>query len=212
MLLSWAWCRPESISCDIAYSDSPAALRAAALSRNAWRLLIFPSAIQVTVQKRSCVKAPLSLPRATKPKPTNNLPSGASVISPASRWTLSHGSRIKSSHSRTPPLPRYVRGPSVQNAVSSHSTSGVRVATNAPASRRLVASTICRTISTFSCDIARAVSRLRSTAFLAGAVRRCPASSWKNQRGSLANPARLGLPEGAARRHAPSAGQIRGSR
>ncbi|MCD6016047.1 MAG: hypothetical protein K0R88_2131 [Solirubrobacterales bacterium] len=46
------------------------------------------------------------------------------------------------------------RPPSVQQRLSSHSTSGLSAATNAPTSARLVASTIRRTISSASSDIA----------------------------------------------------------
>ena len=65
---------------------------------------------------------------------------------------------------RAPALPRNVRGTLRKKRASSHSTSGLTVATNASASLRLMASTTCRTIPTFSCDIAYSDSPAASRA------------------------------------------------
>ena len=159
----------STFSCDIAYSDSPTASRASAsvdglLGRGA----TLPSRKRHRRRAVATVDVDAALPspiRARTPADDVDRPTSSELRRPRRRYSSQALEPVARTQRQTPSCPRYTARPCRDGASTSTRCPGRR--TRRPA--RQVASrdrkprhSIRRTTSTFSCDIARRVSRRRT--------------------------------------------------
>ena len=149
----------STFSCDIAYSDRPTASRAAALSSPKYvHSTSLPSLNLHTAQTWASTGTPLAFPRALTRTSASTL-SPASINSFGSKptWSPSDTCRSRSIQARISSRPRRTIGSMSRREKSKTNSGGI--SSQAASSPWLSKAKKRRAISTFSCDIARAVSR-----------------------------------------------------